>query len=104
MSQGDPERTLGPSDGLDLGAALAGSLGDLVVLVLDRGASQVLEIVTEGLIKQFVRHPPVGRHRPVFIGDVEHRKSSSLAFGFFTSHRSVSVYGWVAHPVPSLFR
>ncbi len=36
----DPERTLGPSDGLDLGAALAGSLGDLVVLVLDRGASQ----------------------------------------------------------------
>ncbi len=49
-SEPDPERTLGPSDGLDLGAALAGSLGDLVVLVLDRGASQVLEIVTEGLI------------------------------------------------------
>ncbi len=39
----DPERTLGPSDGLDLGAALTGPLGDLVVLALDGIASQVLE-------------------------------------------------------------
>ncbi len=54
--QGTPQpaplpRPLGPSDGLDLGAALAGSLSDLVVLVLDGGASQVLEGFTEGLVE-----------------------------------------------------
>ena len=77
------------------GYPMAGALGDFVILVLDCSTRQVQEIVTERLIKQFVRHPPVGRHRPVVIGDVEHRKSSSLAFSFLASHRSVSAYGWV---------
>ena len=38
-----PLSPLGPGDGLDFGAALAGALGDFIVLILDGDAGQILE-------------------------------------------------------------